>query len=64
MHNVCMKESEITKVAKYFMSTNDDTSLKIPPLKEVSDSVQVVQEEDIIKLFFQLYIIHIILLIF
>ena len=49
------EDSEITKVAKYFMSTNDDTSLKIPPLKEVSDSVQVVQEEDIIKLFFQLY---------
>jgi exodeoxyribonuclease-5 len=49
------KESEISKIAKYFTSKTDNISLKIPSLKEIEDSVQVVQESDIVRLFFELY---------
>ena len=49
------KESEISKIAKYFTSKTDNTSLKIPSLKEIEDSVQIVQESDIVRLFFELY---------
>lgn len=48
-------DSKITEIAKRFMTTSQDVDIKIPAIESFDESIQFVDDKDVVSIYFDLY---------